>query len=68
MEHLINAIYVYCTDFIINLANIFDLSYYEINTLLFCMLYPLLTVGLTAVYLIQLKRLKKIRTERKINH
>ncbi|OOG77642.1 hypothetical protein [Algoriphagus sp. A40] len=34
-------LYNYCTDFVINLANIFKLSYYEINYILFVILYPL---------------------------
>jgi len=62
MEHLAKEIYVYCTDFIINLANILNLSYYEINTIIFCFLYPLLMVGLTAIYLFQKRSLKKLKT------
>ena len=60
MERLIHEIYVYCTDFVINLANILDLSYYEINAIIFCFLYPLLIVGLTGIYLIQKIRLNKL--------
>ncbi len=33
-------IYNYCTDFVINLANITGLSYYEINFIIFIILYP----------------------------
>ena len=57
MDKLIGEIYVYCTDFIINLANIFNLSYYEINAIIFCFLYPLLLVGFIAIYLFQKRRL-----------
>jgi hypothetical protein len=46
-------IYNYCTDFVINLANIFNLSYYEINFLLFVILYPLLLIGTSLLYLLQ---------------
>ena len=60
MDKLIGEIYVYCTDFIINLANIFNLSYYEINAIIFCFLYPLLLVGLIVIYLFQKRRLNKI--------
>ena len=62
MEDLIKKVYVYCTDFIINLANILDLSYYEVNTLIFCILYPITIIGLAVIYLIQRRRLKKIET------
>ena len=60
MGQLEKEIYVYCTDFIINLANILNLSYYEINAIIFCFLYPTLIFVLTLIYLIQKIRLKKI--------
>jgi hypothetical protein len=63
MEDLVKALYVYCTDFVINLANILNLSYYEVNAILFCFLYPLLIIGLTMLYFIQKRRLKNIKTE-----
>jgi len=66
MEHLINELYVYCTDLVINLANIFHLSYYEINAILFCFLYPLLIVGLPVIFLFQKVRLKKLKTKHNI--
>jgi len=64
MESLVKkmyVLYVYCTDFIINLANILNLSYYEINLIIFCFLYPLLIVGLIAIYLFQKRRLNKLK-------
>ena len=60
MDKLIGEIYVYCTDFILNLANIFNLSYYEINAIIFCFLYPLLLVGFIAIYLFQKRRLNNL--------
>ena len=60
MDKLIGELYVYCTDFIINLANILSLSYYEINAIIFCFLYPLLLVGLIAIYLYQKRRLSNL--------
>ncbi len=53
-------LYVYCTDFIINAANILNLSYYEINFIVFCLLYPLLTLGLLSLYIVQKIRLKRM--------
>ncbi len=53
-------LYAYCTDFIINLANIFSLSYYEINFVIFCLVYPLLFVGLLLLYFVQNRRLKSL--------
>jgi hypothetical protein len=60
MDDLINELYVYCTDLVINLANIFYLSYYEINTIIFCIIYPVFLIGLSSIYLIQKRRLKKL--------
>lgn len=53
-------VYNYCTDFIINLANIFNLSYYEINFILFIILYPLLIAAVIFLYILQKWRLKKL--------
>ena len=60
-ESLLVTVYFYCTDLIINLANIFNLSYYEINFLVFCVLYPLLLIGSIAIYLLQRKRYERIK-------
>lgn len=54
---LVNWVYNYCTDFVINLANILNLSYYEINFILFIIVYPALVVGIGFLYLIQKSRL-----------
>lgn len=50
-------IYNYLTDFVINLANILNLSYYEINLFIFCFTYPIFPV-LIILCIIQRKRLK----------
>lgn len=54
-------VYAYCTDLLISLANILKLSYYEINFFIFCLLYPILIVGSIGLYVIQRKRLKRIK-------
>lgn len=53
--------YGYCTDFCINLANITGLSYYEVNTALFCVVFPVATIGLLLVYIVQRFRLAAAR-------
>jgi hypothetical protein len=58
---LVNLVYVYCTDFIISLANLLDSSYYELNTLFFCILYPFGLVLLLVVFAWQKSRLKKLQ-------
>ena len=54
-------LYAYCTEFVINLANILNLSYYEVNFIIFCVLYPLLLIVFFVLYLVQRRRLKRMR-------
>ena len=56
--YLFSALYAYCTDFLINLANITGLSYYEMNFGIFIVLYPLLLAITAAIFIIQKSRLK----------
>ncbi len=56
-------LYVYCTDFLINLANLTHTSYYEVNFLIFCVLLPLLFVLLPLLALLLKVRLVKLRAQ-----
>lgn len=53
-------LYVYCTDFIINLANLFGLSYYEVNAVIFCFLYPVILTVLLIIYVKKRIELRKL--------
>ncbi len=58
LKKTVITIYAYCTDFVINLANILNLSYYEVNFILFCILFP--AAFLTALfYYLKFKRIAK---------
>ena len=59
---IIKQIFVQCTDFVINLSNFFNLSYYEINFIIFCVIYPTAIVGSIVLYIVQKNRLKKLNT------
>jgi hypothetical protein len=59
--HLLRSLYAYCTDFIINLANITNLSYYEINFVIFIIIYPLLLLVTPIVYIGQKSRLRNYK-------
>lgn len=61
VEFIGGFIYAYCTDFVINLANIFNLSYYEINAIIFCIIWPLLTIFLILFNIYKYLSLKKIK-------
>jgi hypothetical protein len=58
---IIYQIFAYCTDFIINLANITSLSYYEINFIFFIVIYPLLLIVTPIIYFFQKFKLNKIK-------
>jgi hypothetical protein len=57
--HLLEELYAYCTDFIINLSNITGLSYYEVNFFIFLIIYPLFFFVSLIVYFYQKSRLRK---------
>ena len=54
-------LYVYCTDFTINIANLLSISYYDVNALIFCILWPAITVMLIFFYLFQKIRLRRLK-------
>ncbi|ADQ16120.1 putative inner membrane protein translocase component YidC [Leadbetterella byssophila DSM 17132] len=58
---IFGSIYIYLTDFIINLANITGGSYYELNFLFFCVLYPLIFLTSIVYFLVQKLRLYKVK-------
>ena len=66
LMELVKFVFAYCTDFIINLANIFNLSYYEINFIIFCLLYPVFIIGSIGIYIFQKMRLKRIKEQNNI--
>jgi hypothetical protein len=63
MKPIIATLYIYCTDFVINVAHLTGVSYYEVNALLFCYIFPavLIVLLLLNIYLkIRIYKIKKI--------
>jgi hypothetical protein len=63
MELLIKiafGIYIYCTDFTINLANLLSISYVDVNAIIFCVLWPAITILLISIYVTQKIRLRRL--------
>lgn len=56
-------LYMYCTDFVIYLSNLSGLSYYEINFLFFCVLYPVLLILGTLFFILQKLRYSSLRSK-----
>ena len=54
-------LYMYCTDFTINIANLFSISYYDVNAMIFCVLWPVITIILTSIYITQKIRLRRLK-------
>jgi hypothetical protein len=68
LEYIAGHIYAYCTDFIINLSNLLHLSYYEVNALIFCMIWPIFTLSLIVLNLYQfLRNIKSRRSSLDVN-
>lgn len=59
--HILKELYAYCTDFVINLSNLLGLSYYEVNFILFVILYPLIFITSLSIFILQRKRLQRLR-------
>ena len=66
LSEVVDNSYVYCTDFVINLANLTDTSYYEVNFFLFCVLYPFLLLLLPTIALFLKLKLHRIRNTNKV--
>jgi hypothetical protein len=66
LSEVVNESYVYCTDFVINLANLTDTSYYEVNFFLFCVLYPFLLLLLPSIALYLKLKLHRIHNTNKV--
>lgn len=51
ISKVVSYVYAYGTDFVINVANITGLSYYEVNAIIFCIFWPVVTLGIGFMYL-----------------
>jgi hypothetical protein len=54
MNNFFNAIFDYCVKILIWLANLFGLTYKAINVIIFCIIWPIMTIALI-VWVIKLK-------------
>ena len=69
MNEIINGLYWLCTDLMIHAANLLHVSYFEANFLLFCVLYPVFTLGMILLYIKQRRRLfNHVKIKTSVNH
>ena len=57
---IVNSIFAYCTNFILNLTELLSVSYYEVNAVLFVILWPVLTIALVILNIYQRAKLKRL--------
>ena len=62
MNEIVFYIFIYLTDFVINISNISGLSYYEVNFMIFILIYPLLLISSMIIFGIQKWRLYRLRS------
>ncbi len=60
-KEILFTFYYYCTDLCINLANIFHISYYEINYIIFCILHPIIMISVPIFYIIKKRKLHRLK-------
>ena len=53
LSNIIKIVFVYCTDFIINLTDLLGISYYEVNTYIFVIIWPFLSIVLIVMNIFQ---------------
>ena len=58
---MVDNIFQWCVDLLLWLAAMTGTSYKEINVIIFCMIWPLLTLGLIALCLVQRAQISKLR-------
>ncbi|MGA2796500.1 MAG: hypothetical protein ABSE63_02865 [Thermoguttaceae bacterium] len=57
---MIDRIFQWCVDFLVWLAALTGTTYKEINVIIFCVIWPLITIALIAMCLIQRAKIRKL--------
>ena len=58
---MIDIVFQRCVDFLVWLAALTGTTYKEINVIIFCVIWPLLTIGLIALCLVQRAQIRRLR-------
>ncbi len=58
---MVDRIFDLCVVFLVWLARVTGTTYKEINVIIFCILWPLFTLGLIVLCMVQWARLRKIK-------
>jgi hypothetical protein len=58
---MIDNVFNLCVDFLVWLAGVTGTTYKQINVIIFCILWPIFTLLLVAVVIVQHVRIRKLR-------
>lgn len=59
---LADRVFQWCVDLLVWLAGVTGTTYKEINVIIFCVIWPLFTVGLIALCVVQRAQIRKLRS------
>ena len=62
-NEIIDKTFDWCVDLLLWGADLFGISYFEINIWIFCIIWPLLTLGLIALVIYQLRKINQLKNE-----
>jgi hypothetical protein len=58
---LSDRVFQWCVDFLVWLAGVTGTTYKEINVIIFCVIWPLVTIGLVALCVVQRTQIRRLR-------
>jgi hypothetical protein len=56
-----DTVFQWCVDFLVWLAAATGTTYKEINVIIFCVIWPILTLGLVGLCLVQWAQIRRLR-------
>jgi len=59
---MVDNIFQWCVDLLLWLAAMCGMTYEEVNVWIFCAIWPLLTLGLIALCLVQRAQIRRLRS------
>lgn len=60
---LADRVFQWCVDLLVWMAGVTGTTYKEINVIIFCVIWPLLTLGLIALCVFQRAQIRRLRRE-----
>ena len=60
---IVEGLFDLCVRFLFWLADLFGVSYQAINIWIFCVLWPILTIALIALVIVQHRKIRRLKRE-----